>query len=84
MSYMPSLVAVFGALAHVVPAFTTATDAGAPLIRVALKVPPLLADGACAAGVFLLASGRRSGNATGSGPLPSGLRASNTTMSRSR
>ena len=63
MSYMPSLVAVFGALAHVVPGFATATDASDMLVRVALKVPPLLADGACAVGVFLLAGGRRPGRA---------------------
>jgi Gpi18-like mannosyltransferase len=63
MSYMPSLVAVFGALAHVVPGFATATDAGTPLVRVALKVPPLLADVACAVGVYLLASGHRPGRA---------------------
>jgi len=63
MSYMPSLVAVFGTLAHVVPGFATATDASDLLVRIALKAPPLLADGACAAGVFLLAGGRRPGRA---------------------
>jgi hypothetical protein len=63
MSYMPTLVAVYGTLAHVVPKFATATDANDVLVRIALKVPPLLADGACAAGVFLLADGPRRGRA---------------------
>jgi Gpi18-like mannosyltransferase len=63
MSYMPSLVATFGILAHVVPGFATATDAGDLFVRIALKTPPLLADGACAAGVYLLAGGRRPGRA---------------------
>jgi Gpi18-like mannosyltransferase len=63
LSYMPALVAVFGALAHVVPGFATATDASDLLIRVALKLPPLVADGACAVGVYLLAGGRRQGRA---------------------
>jgi Gpi18-like mannosyltransferase len=63
ISYLPVLVAVFGALAHVVPGFATATDASDVVIRVALKLPPLLADGASAAGVYLLAGGRRPGRA---------------------
>jgi Gpi18-like mannosyltransferase len=63
ISYLPVLVAVFGTLAHVVPGFATATDASDLLVRVALKIPPLVADGACAAGVYLLASGRRPGRA---------------------
>jgi Gpi18-like mannosyltransferase len=58
LSYMPTLVAVFGVLAHLVPGFATATDASDLLIRVALKLPPLLADGACAVGVYVLAGGR--------------------------
>jgi Gpi18-like mannosyltransferase len=61
MSYMPTLVAVYGTLAHVVPGFVTATDASDLPVRVALKVPPLLADGACGAGVFLLVSGHLRG-----------------------
>jgi Gpi18-like mannosyltransferase len=63
ISYLPVLVAVFGALGHVVPGFTTATDASDLFIRVALKLPPLIADGASAAGVYLLAGGRRPGRA---------------------
>lgn len=63
LSYMPALVAVFGALGHVVPGFATATDASDLLVRVALKLPPLIADGACAVGVYLLAGGRRQGRA---------------------
>ena len=63
ISYLPALVAVFGALAHVVPGFATATDASDLLIRVALKLPPLIADCASAAGVYLLAGGRRPGRA---------------------
>ena len=58
LSYMPALVAVFSTLAHIVPGFATATDASDLLVRVALKLPPLLAEGACAVGVYLLASGR--------------------------
>src|SRR5450759_1144295 len=41
MSYMPALVAVFGALAHLVPGFATATDASDLAVSGALKVPPL-------------------------------------------
>ena len=63
ISYMPVLVAVFGTLAHVVPGFATATDASDLLVRIALKLPPLVADGASAAGVYLLAGGRRPGRA---------------------
>lgn len=63
MSYMPTLVAVYGTLAHLVPGFATATDASDVLLRVALKVPPLLADGACGVGVYLLASGHLRGRA---------------------
>ena len=59
MSYMPVLVAVYGALAHLVPRFATATDASDMLVRTALKVPPVLADGACAAAVYLLVCGGR-------------------------
>jgi Gpi18-like mannosyltransferase len=66
ISYLPVLVAVFGALAHVVPGFATATDASDLFIRVALKLPPLIADGASAAGVYLLAGGRRPGRVAAS------------------
>jgi Gpi18-like mannosyltransferase len=66
ISYLPVLVAVFGALAHVVPGFATATDASDLLIRVALKLPPLIADAASAAGVYLLAGGRRQNRAAAS------------------
>lgn len=62
-SYMPVLVAVFGALAHLVPGFAYATDASDLVVRVALKLPPLVADCASAAGVYLLAGGRRQGRA---------------------
>ena len=63
MSYMPGLVAVFGIIAHLVPGFATAADASDVGVRVALKLPPLLADGASAAAVFLLAAGPRPGRA---------------------
>ena len=62
-SYMPVLVAVFGLLAHTVSGFATATDASDLVVRVALKLPPLVADCASAAGVYLLAGGRRQGRA---------------------
>jgi Glycosyltransferase family 87 len=51
-SYMPVLVAVFGALARLVPAFATAGDAGDVGVRIALKVPALLGEVAIVAGLF--------------------------------
>ena len=59
MSYMPVLVAIFGALARAVPAFAVAPDAGDVVVRIALKVPPLLADVAIAAGLAVLLRPRR-------------------------
>jgi hypothetical protein len=59
-SYMPVLVGVFGALAHLVPGFATAGDARDVGIRIVLKVPALLGEIAIAAGLFTLLRGRRS------------------------
>ena len=59
IAYMPVVAGVFGALAHVVPGFASATDASSLGIRVALKVPPLIADIATSVGVYFLANGRR-------------------------
>jgi hypothetical protein len=59
IAYLPMLVAVFATLAHIVPGFATATNASDMLVRTALKAPPVLADGACAAAVYLLADGGR-------------------------
>ena len=53
-SYMPVLVGVFGALAHLVPAFETAGDASTVAVRVALKVPALLGELAIVAGLLTL------------------------------
>lgn len=51
--YMPTLVFVLGALARTVPAFAIAPDAGDVVARMALKIPPLLADVAIAIGIAL-------------------------------
>ncbi len=51
-SYMPVLVAVFGTLGRLVPAFLTAGDASDAAVRVVLKVPALLGELAIVAGLF--------------------------------
>ena len=61
--YLPAIVAVFATLAHVVPGFASATDASGLAVRVALKLPAVAADFACAGGVYLLAGGPRHGRA---------------------
>ncbi len=54
MSYMPVLVAVYELLARTVPAFVVNSDASDLVVRIALKVPPLLGDLAIAAGLIAL------------------------------
>ena len=54
LSFPPVMVYVFWALAHLVPAFGTATDAGDLAARVALKAPAAVADIGLALGVAYL------------------------------
>jgi len=46
LSFPPVMVYVFWALAHVVPAFGTATDAGDLTARIAIKLPAAAGPGA--------------------------------------
>ena len=57
-SYMPVLVAVFGALGALVPGFATASDASDAGIRIILKVPALAGEIAIVAGLLVLTRGR--------------------------
>jgi Gpi18-like mannosyltransferase len=54
LSFPPVMVYVFWALAHLVPAFGTAADAGDLAARIAIKVPASLADLGLALGVAYL------------------------------
>ena len=54
LSFPPVMVYVFWALAHLVPAFGTATDAGDLAARIAIKIPAAAADIGLALGVAYL------------------------------
>ena len=54
LSFPPVMVYVFWALAHVVPAFGTAADAGDPAARIAIKIPAAAADIGLALGIAYL------------------------------
>jgi Gpi18-like mannosyltransferase len=54
LSFPPVMAYVFWALAHVVPAFGTATDAGDLAARIAIKIPAAVADLGLALGVAYL------------------------------
>jgi len=54
LSFPPVMVYVFWALAHVVPAFGTAADAGDLAARIAIKIPAAAADLGLALGVAYL------------------------------
>jgi hypothetical protein len=54
LSFPPVMVYVFWALAHLVPAFGTATDAGDLAARIAIKAPAAVADIGLALGVAYL------------------------------
>ena len=54
IAFPPVMVYVFWALAHLVPAFGTASDAGDLVARVALKIPAVAADLGLALGVAYL------------------------------
>jgi hypothetical protein len=57
LTFPPVMVYVWGALAHLEPAFRTVTDASDPWIRVVMKLSPTLADlGLAAAVLFFLRS----------------------------
>lgn len=58
LSFPPVMVYVFWALAHFVPAFGTASDAGDLVARVAIKVPAAVADIGLALGVAYLLRAR--------------------------
>ena len=54
LSFPPVMVYIFWTLAHIVPAFGTATDAGDLAARIAIKLPAALADLGLALGVAYL------------------------------
>ena len=54
VAFPPVMVYLFWLLGIVEPAFRTATDAADPTIRIALKIPAVLADAGLAAGVAFL------------------------------
>lgn len=58
MSYMPVLIAVFGAVGRLVPAFANAGDASTVGVRLALKLPGLLGELAIVAGLVTLLRAR--------------------------
>jgi Gpi18-like mannosyltransferase len=58
LSFPPVMVYVFWALAHLVPAFGTATDAGDLTARIAIKLPAAAADIGLALGIAYLLRAR--------------------------
>jgi Gpi18-like mannosyltransferase len=58
LSFPPVMVYVFWALAHLVPAFGTATDAGDLAARIAIKLPAAAADIGLALGIAYLLRAR--------------------------
>ncbi len=58
LSFPPVMVYIFWALAHLVPAFGTATDAGDLAARIAIKLPAAVADIGLALGVAYLLRAR--------------------------
>ncbi len=58
LTFPPVMVYLWGALAVLVPAFSGATDASDPAVRVALKLLPTIADAGLVAGVAFALRGR--------------------------